>query len=350
MKVEKLNNIDFLKIIFTFAIVLNHSLGSLHMWTQGRMAVEFFFIVSVFMLFYSNYNKDRSSIYFIKTKLIRFYPLIIFGSVCLIFYSQNITYEKLIAPLLFLPATGFYEFNFIATGSTWYLSVLFWISIFLFNIKKVKSDHTVNIIIGVLVFLFYISCIKYGWGKNEPLGEKGTFLYLLTQGMARGFAGMGLGYLFACFWTKNRHTYNNKSVFYSFVEIIFFILSILMMFNQSICPKNKIFLVMTYFFLIICFVFKKGYFSSFIEKYNYDKISKYMLSLFLTHQLVTDTWYRNLPTSSIVLSLETYQKILLFLIMSSILAFLAHHFIEVPGGKLMKKLLFTEPQNQQGGN
>lgn len=50
---KRLDNIDFLRIVFTICIVLCHAFGAVSIWNRAPLAVEFFFILSGFFLFYT---------------------------------------------------------------------------------------------------------------------------------------------------------------------------------------------------------------------------------------------------------------------------------------------------------
>ena len=55
----RLHNIEFLRILFTFCIFIHHALNSFGHANNGFFAVEFFFILSGFFLYYTIDNQKN---------------------------------------------------------------------------------------------------------------------------------------------------------------------------------------------------------------------------------------------------------------------------------------------------
>ena len=97
---RRFNNIEFLRVIFTFAIIIFHIFGIIDpkvnvflYCRHSRIIVEFFFIISGFFL-YSSYTKNVPIKTFIIKRLIRLYPILFISVVFVAFYN-HIPFGKL---------------------------------------------------------------------------------------------------------------------------------------------------------------------------------------------------------------------------------------------------------------
>ena len=74
-KEPAIKNVEFLRLIFTFGVVVCHFAEKLEITTEGWLSVDFFFILSGFFLAVT-FRPDRSTENFIKSKIIHFTPLL----------------------------------------------------------------------------------------------------------------------------------------------------------------------------------------------------------------------------------------------------------------------------------
>ena len=330
---DYLYNFDFLRIIFTVFIVIHHILEQFHIFNRAASSVEFFFILSGFFLTYTVDNQKNCEEFVVK-KFIRFWPLVCFSVVCTTFLSGNFMYERILAPLLFLPATGIYD-NFTGSITIWYVCVLFWVSIFYFYLIKYFNKTTVNICIGVLTFYNYIACIRYGWGLWEPIGD----IKIFTTGMARGIAGMGCGYFIATLYKNHISTPDNLkkvSLGYSILEILTLVYILISMFTLE-TPDNRIFIVISFILLIWLFLMKRGLISRYFDSNLCRVLSQYCLSVFLTHNIVITFFTKYISTDI------TNFELITFLIVSASIIFgiLVHYIIEKPVSKYLKTKVYS---------
>ena len=86
----RMMNMEFLRIIFTFVIVFFHLRlhKRINIFFMGRSGVEFFFILSGFF-FALTYERTPTVIDFIKRKIIRFIPCIVFCSLFGVFLETK---------------------------------------------------------------------------------------------------------------------------------------------------------------------------------------------------------------------------------------------------------------------
>lgn len=131
--------IDFVKASYCLIIVGLHSVylqndGIRHLFPHGYLAVEFFFIVSGYLMANSAFNKDVSVEVYMLKKYRSLLPYIIFawisGALIIYFAHSEISvsthiynYINSIWQILMLDLAGFNGYQVI--GSFWYLSAMF---------------------------------------------------------------------------------------------------------------------------------------------------------------------------------------------------------------------------------
>ncbi len=336
-KPPKYMNIEFLRIVFTFIILFFHMLGAFNFFSFGRYSVEFFFILSGF-LFCLTYKNTSSICDFMKKKIIRFTPLIVFCSVICGVFQTDINFSTMTGDWFFLGSTGLFGNTY--TIAAWYLSVIFWVTSFYFYLLKTQRKETVYIIMAVLTFFSYVALARFQWGDRLPgLGDKENIGYMITQGLMHGVANIGLGFFIGLFYL-NRIPERNlfKPWQYTIAEGFLLIFSCVGMLNKKIFPDNPLLLIISFGMLIYLFVIRKGYISCFFEKPVFSKISKYILAIYLSHQPVTFSilkYFKILPSSFSYPS--DFFIICIFLIL--LLSFIIHHTIELPATRVLKKWL-----------
>ena len=198
----KILNFEFLRIVFTFSILWNHFAWRFGFYAHHTyMAVEFFFILSGFLLLLT-FRPERTAVDFIKNRWIRFAPLVYFGVVMDLLFERTIDGSKLFADIFFYTRTGLYTENGYNPPS-WYVSVLIIVSLFYLYLIKHFKEEVSNLIIAVITVLSSYFVVKYFIiGKAEQIG-------ILNVHQMRGFACIGLG----IFVAKIYRIMKDKSVF-----------------------------------------------------------------------------------------------------------------------------------------
>ena len=189
----RLHNIEFLRILFTFCIFACHALTSFYHANNGFFAVEFFFILSGFFLYYTIDNQKNVQTFMLK-KIIRFLPLMLFGQVVCDLISLKFRFQNYISLAFFLPSTGLTDLNYHSVGGVWYVCVLLWISVFYFYLIKTQPLKTVNLLIGIVTF---VSLIVYNNCDNR------TANWLFPSSLLRGLVCIGIGYFLALICKEN---------------------------------------------------------------------------------------------------------------------------------------------------
>ncbi len=177
---KKLIGIDILRVIAIIGIFLFHSsnhisFGRLNGFIKnGAVFMDLFFIITGFVIFLTNYNKDNLDINNIKNFFIRrfgsIYPAYVFvGAIFVIFYSNNLTiFQKLlITPmdLLLLQSAVPGSFGTGHHGGSWFISCLafcYFIGPFLVELVKRINKKTI-IILGIALYFIcsYLPWVQY---------------------------------------------------------------------------------------------------------------------------------------------------------------------------------------------
>ena len=152
--VPQMMNMEFLRLIFTFGIVSYHLAERLNIFNEGWLGVEFFFILSGFFLTIT-FNPDRTTGDFAKSKIIHFVPLLL---LCAFLGKAKII--PVLSNVLFLQSTGLSDD--VVPPQSWFLAVLFWVSLFYFYMMKICPVKANRLIFALLTFFSYSACRHFG--------------------------------------------------------------------------------------------------------------------------------------------------------------------------------------------
>lgn len=351
-------NIDFLRFVFILIVCCCHlQFGVTNLFFNGKIPlydtlqkcftyswipVEFFFIISVFFMFLKT-DFSQSFITFAKNKLIRFMPLIWF--ICGVWFVTNLfipigfCYQENIFSLLNIQNVGI-TFQSGDFSSSWFVSSLFWTMCFYFYLFKIAKKEWFNLITACLIFLCYTLWIS-NIGIHNRLENVGS---LFNIGLARAFAGVGVGYFIAQMYQK----YSEKITAFNpniTLKILFTIAecSLISSLIYNTCMhcmeyKNCFILVINFVVLFILFLIKKGYLSQILNNNISCFLGKNTFAIFLTHNFVISVYgilicQKNwrFPMHHPILNL-----VVLFLIII-IFGILTHYKVEIPATKYLKE-------------
>lgn len=184
-------------------VAASHIIGSLKGYAPGRLlsgaylAVDYFFILSGFVLSYVIAGKGLSFRQVIMMRIRRLWPLHCMAIViCFLIYKNNAIhglYYPTQSPLswgtfwenvLFLSNSGIPAAEML-NDPAWSITVEFWLSAFVLY-WIIKAGPKFSIVISLLG---YVTIILHGRG----LMMQGEQVFLTSAGMVRGIAGMCLG-------------------------------------------------------------------------------------------------------------------------------------------------------------
>ncbi len=210
MSAKRNGEIEFLRFVFASIVVFHHSynlfgkLGS-SIFTRGSFAVEFFFIVSGFLLMKSvskceNACQDpgMETIGFLKKKISSLYPeLLLAEGVGLIFVllTNKAPLKRLLwiigssipSDLFFIGRTGLGTNSL--NGPVWYISTMLITMMIMYPLLRKWKSVSSKIVIPILSFL----CIGYLWKSTGSVLNPSAWMGLTFKGNIRGFGEIGFG-------------------------------------------------------------------------------------------------------------------------------------------------------------
>lgn len=222
-----ISSLSFLKVSFTLVIVIGHLI-----WVMPQYGInapfrcsdfgwlcDGFFILSGLFLKQSIEKSDRFYNY-IKTKIIRLWPVLAFSVLCAYIVSKF----KIIT---FCKYDNFLTLSFInrafvelctGNGCAWYVAVLFWCYILFFCVYKISGQEKFIYVTALISFVFYSILFKQTNIYNMvPYGEMFTFF------MIRGIAGVSGGLLLSSVISLSKEA-NKESIvqkiFLGMIELI----------------------------------------------------------------------------------------------------------------------------------
>ena len=332
---KKMQNVECLRFLFTLGICIHHFLYASGIYSNGYLAVEFFFILSGFLLVYT-FNARKTVTTFIKSKIIRFVPILFFVSLLYCFFTSDFYFDSLVSNTLFLFFPGLKYRPGYADGA-WFIAVLFWALLFYFSMMKYWKKETACFITGIIVFWVYIILMSTSWDRLVRIN------ILLNVNLLRALGGVGIGYLLASYVLMKPLSILPKKYMYSFLEIVFLLYSFGALFSEVIYPKNPLYVVLSFVVLLYLFVVKKGSISQYLDHFQWSKISKYTLSIYLVQDIVIFILYaRLLDIYPEWIKERIFMVMLAVILTCCVFGMCLYLLIEKPCGTFLKKLLNGE--------
>lgn len=214
---HKNNTIEFLRLIFSMCIVLFHGteswpfpvlFGKIALFRNGAVAVEFFFLVSGFLLakkadrrIFSDKNQPAKigteTVRIISKKLLYIFPYHLYAyvvSFLLIIFIQHLTVRQALRlfidslPNLFLLDMTGIRYTMV-NGFEWYISAML-ISIFLIYPFLLYDFDLTTKVIAPLFSILILGWISHSYGTTASVT---VWTGLVYKGVLRGVAVMLLG-------------------------------------------------------------------------------------------------------------------------------------------------------------
>lgn len=353
---SKIKNIEFLRVLLIICILLFHLFQKVNLGTYfpdfcitshfADKAVEMFFIISGFLLLYT-FNEKTSVFEFLTKKIIRFLPLMLFLGFCYYIFSvvTHSSFKKyeFIYDLLFLNNIGITLSTSNILGS-WFISVLVFVSLFYFYLlKSLKRQHA-NLIIAFCTYISFVLLVNL---TNGTLGgHVKIYNNFFNAGMLRGLSCIGLGY-FICqiyiFFTpliqKQKNSCKNF-IICSIIEIFLFIFTFNNLLFHNMSFNNKTILLISFSCLFLMLLINNGIVSKLAELEVFSKMSKYSLSIYLSHLFIYKImkyFLWNFDLNKSVSAMITITAAVTFSV-------IIYHFIELPAIKFLQRKILKPVQ------
>lgn len=302
-------NVDFLRFVFILCIVVLHlvhiaasplhddsSLIYRNNTKNMNYCVEMFFIISGFFLI-RTLKLEQSVREFIKKRFIRLSPVMIFTvllfAVTSIFGITKFWAMDNIFALLFLNGLQIanHPSPFGGLGnihSTWFISILFWVSLLYFYVLKKWDRKYFNLLLPIII----IMCLYYR-SHNVQIAFD-IFNFNLIRGVGSISLGCILGLIFNSNIDKIKNITLNKcwKTIFTLAETGIFgylIFGLFFATKDRLVYTDYIFLFVA---LFILFVLKQGYFSLLFENKFSVFLGKISYSIFVSHNLLLDIFQK----------------------------------------------------------
>lgn len=324
----KLNCFYFLKILLTILIVLHHIFNYLGVWNKADICVEFFFIISGFMVFYT-YTPHKTIGNFIVSKLLSFVPYIFFANSLSLFGKGNIDWIRFSSGIFLFSTTPFYPHHTYYMPS-WYLIILFWVALLYFIITHIIPRKATLLISGIT--LFSLLAMHY---SSSPIESYNTLIPWLNNGFIRGLACMGIGYCLAVFYLHQKTFFFMNNKILGLLQLGLLIYIPLTLFKQNYELKLEIEILC---FVILCglFLYNKGFLSDIFEKPLWSKFAKFTLPIFMIHDVIVPVLIYG---SNVLTPYSLVIKVFILLlasILSGVLTYYMFYFAQICHQKLFK--------------
>jgi len=316
--------ISFWKFMFCIMLVIFHTTAYMpeegNLMKHGRIGVEFFFLVSGYLMAKKALNKKeenlsigQETVQYIWKKIKSFFPYILIAFICTFWvnnYYISYTISQTINSvwnLLLIDMSGV-KTTFIIDHS-WYISAMLISMLILYPmIRKYKSNFT-HIIAPIIVFFVG------GWISHEIGNLRGPAEWtgLIYQGVLRAFFEIALGtilYEIAEKIKKIRFTQLGKHI-YTLIELVGF-LSIFIIVNIEDASNNYDFCMLLILAISVTLAFgEKSIFYNCVNNKFIFYLEKLSLPIYLNH-----VWLIKLIIK--VFDGMSYGLVLIFVIISSI--------------------------------
>jgi peptidoglycan/LPS O-acetylase OafA/YrhL len=287
--------LDSFRGVFALCVVVFHmhyvnSISELAFFRHSDLFVDFFFVLSGFVLAHSYaFKKELSFKRFTLSRFFRIFPLhivtllffIIFELVKLYALKYGITFSKppfsaendpseIIPNLLLLQSWTTYTNGLSFNYPSWSISIEFYIYLIF---------YTTLIIKGLLRYLlwFLIASVATWLFINGYL----TSANILSNSVLRGLSGFFTGTFTYVLYLRTYEKIKLQSLAFSIFELLLFVF---ILYTISTNFNNKgIVIILLFSISIYVFAFEKGVLSAFLSTIFFKHLGKLSYSIYMTH-------------------------------------------------------------------
>lgn len=327
---EYFYNVQFFRFIFAILIVTYHLFTQYyhgHSLSGLFIGVEFFFLLSGFLLAKNLKNKEKSEIpikIIIFSKIKKLYPLylIAFFAIMFIIYRYYIISSTI--ELFMLQGFGnFYMLN----SPDWYVSsYLIATTIFLALYKNIKSKKvfmSITLISSLIIlsyFIFILKGLAYWHGRA---------LWIFNLGTLRGFAEITLGYWLFELQDSLKGEIKSAyltSILFSIAEMIVIYYIFKIMFFQTQPNPYVILQIPLFMLLIFLLTTRKGLISNLLNTNFSNYLGQLSYPIYITHYAFILYLYNHLLKEMVLTKISfVYGGVVLYAIIVNFLVYIVKY-------------------------
>ena len=355
---KKLYNIELFRFIFSLLIAYGHMMlfylfpvnretfswcNMGQTWDATLTIVDCFFILTGFFMFNTVTYKNITTMQFMKGKIIRLWPVYFFSFIVFFVLSKfkvcSFNLYDDILNLLFLQCSG-HKLSLGDSGYSWYISSLFWVSLFYFYLLRNFQKKNARLVIGIMTFFSYILLIhKFDGGVGAHISP--PLLELFVPGILRALGGMGLGYFIGEIFDNLKNIKSEDLNIYKRISISAteLIITLFLLYNYLIKKvyNNSLLYILAFGVLLLLLALQIGKYSQVLNWKGFEYIGRYSYSIYIMHLPVFLTlkkyvWTKDFVTDNPIIS------IIIGLVFCTITGIFTYHLVEKMGEKILKKL------------
>lgn len=338
---------DFFRYLFALIILLHHAFKPLRFLGENRefvkfetgyLAVDAFFILSGFFIALSVKNNPCSFSCILQKRLLRLYPEYFFISIISLIINYTSNYPDCV--LNFLMISDINNVKPLLIGS-WYVSVLFWVSIPFYILITNYKNITPLVITMVLLTSFLYAYTKY---NNFAFNSKPLIDNIWSAGFLKGIIDISLGIcLFnSCEFIKKNDLFKifrYKKIFLFLLEIISIVLILNLLTGEKPSKNDFIFFIPCCLWISIIY-FNKSFFLHDFWLNKYTCLFKTSYALYLSHMIILKILEYHIEITFYNWKLYLFYSIIL----SITFAFICYHAQKWLFAKLKNILFISNPQ------
>jgi len=301
-RIKKIGKIEFLRFVFSVIIFIHHSRSMLGdercKFLGGSFAVEFFFLLSGYLMMAAIYKKiivnagteklGQETLFYLWKKVKSVYPGVVISwviAVAFVAFCQRKTLRSILTLVIdsffevtLIKMSGIYSISL--NGVVWYISSMLLCMAVLYPLIRKYPDMMMHVGLPliVLISLGYLSG-NYGAPRNLI-----QWIEFTKKGNIRALGELSLGAMSFCFVNhfKDIRLTKQGKFFVSVIEWGSYIIVILFMYYLKASERDYFFLFIMVLAVTLSFS-QKGIDSDFFDKPFFMWLGKYSFYLFLGH-------------------------------------------------------------------
>ncbi|MBQ7067115.1 MAG: acyltransferase [Lachnospiraceae bacterium] len=255
---EKNCDIELLRILFTTIVMLHH-LGIVPFLHHGYISVEFFFILSGYLLHHSYQIHAETAVKYTLRKLKRFYPYYIASAIGILLVkivvniiqggvkAIPVLLMRAVSESLMLQSTGIYISN---NSPMWYLTTMILGGYFVYYLLRLKEDFYCKFIAPITILISY----SYIFSESDTIEIWGTLSGIYIP-LLRAIAGLNVGVVIYCIVVKVRNVCREHNSLGKVIQII----SVLSILGGIVMPQSvdKYLMIPIVILVMGCFIWER---------------------------------------------------------------------------------------------